>query len=208
MKNEGYINIQGWMFNELKLSGNELLLFALIYGFSQDGVSQYRGSISYIQKALSISRNTVIKTVNGLLEKGFITKEVCSTGNLYSAKTELLGKWVVQKLNRGSAENELPSAETELVSSAETEHNINNNTNHIINNNTYSKPFSLKELSLSGKQELSKKYNCSISDIDDTIETLINWCEAKGRKYKNYKSALQNWLMRNYGLRKKDYLKC
>ena len=35
IKNENYVLIQGWMINELKLKGNELLIYALIYGFSQ-----------------------------------------------------------------------------------------------------------------------------------------------------------------------------
>ena len=35
MKNENYITIQGWMVNELKLTGNDLICYALIYGFTK-----------------------------------------------------------------------------------------------------------------------------------------------------------------------------
>ena len=38
MDNENYILITGWMVNELKLKGSELFVYALIYGFSQDGI--------------------------------------------------------------------------------------------------------------------------------------------------------------------------
>ena len=37
MQNDNYIVVFGWMCNELGLSGTELLVFALIYGFTQDG---------------------------------------------------------------------------------------------------------------------------------------------------------------------------
>ena len=139
MKNNGYINIQGFMINELDLSGNELILYAIIFGFSQDGKSQYRGSLSYIENALRISRNTAIRTLKKLLDKGLITKEFNSKGNLYritSAKVELVEEdEVVPKLHQSSAK-------VALVSSAKVEHNNNNYINKD-NNNTYSVDFEL-----------------------------------------------------------------
>ena len=36
---DNYIVIQTFMIRELKLKGNELILYALIHGFSQDGTS-------------------------------------------------------------------------------------------------------------------------------------------------------------------------
>ena len=32
---ENYITVQGWMVTDLNLKGNELLIYACIYGFSQ-----------------------------------------------------------------------------------------------------------------------------------------------------------------------------
>jgi len=74
MKNGGYINIQGWMINELKLKGNELVLYAIIYGFSQDGQSEYFGSQRYISKAMDISKTTANSLLNKLLDRGLIVK--------------------------------------------------------------------------------------------------------------------------------------
>lgn len=83
MKDENFINIQGWMINRLQLKGNELVLYAIIYGFSQNGESQYRGSISYICKAMSLSNKTVISNLKKLEDKGFIKKTKKATGNNY-----------------------------------------------------------------------------------------------------------------------------
>ena len=45
-----YITIVDFMVEDLKLKGNELIVFALIYGFSQDDVSDFHGSLTYIQQ--------------------------------------------------------------------------------------------------------------------------------------------------------------
>ena len=66
MKNENFITIQGWMVNELKLTGNELTLYALIYGFSQDGESKFKGSAQYMADSLGISRRATLELLKKL----------------------------------------------------------------------------------------------------------------------------------------------
>mgnify|MGYP000830993025 CR=1 FL=1 len=47
-KKQSYIVVLDWMVEKYHLKGNELLAYALIYGFSQDEESEYKGSYSYI----------------------------------------------------------------------------------------------------------------------------------------------------------------
>lgn len=76
MKNENFITILGWMVNELKLQGNELLCYALIYGFSQDGSSAFNGSRKYIADLIGAkSLNTVDSVLKNLVDKKLIIKE-------------------------------------------------------------------------------------------------------------------------------------
>jgi DNA-binding Lrp family transcriptional regulator len=82
MENSNYVTIQGWMVNELKLKGNELILFALIYGFCQDIESEFKGSLSYISKTLSCSRTTSINLIKKLVDAQLIVKEVQYISNL------------------------------------------------------------------------------------------------------------------------------
>ena len=64
------------MVSELELSGNELLLYGLIYGFSKDGVSSFYGNYDYIKEHTGIkSEKTVTNVLNSLLGKGLIVKE-------------------------------------------------------------------------------------------------------------------------------------
>jgi predicted transcriptional regulator len=119
MNKATYIHIESWMITELKLKWNELLLFAIIYWFSKDWISWFKGSLSYIEQWLNMSRNTVITNLSNLIKKGLIKKEESSTWNIYtSAETELVS----------SAETDKSSAISDK-SSAETEHNIYNNNN-------------------------------------------------------------------------------
>jgi predicted transcriptional regulator len=69
-----YLTIQGWMIADLNLSGNQLLAYALIYGFTQDGDSEFSGSVAYISKWLNCSKPTTLKAINDLVEKGLILK--------------------------------------------------------------------------------------------------------------------------------------
>lgn len=68
----GYITILDWMVNKLNLSGTKLLIYALIYGFSQDGTTWFTGSIPYIQSWTHCARQTVVASLNNLRTAGLI----------------------------------------------------------------------------------------------------------------------------------------
>ena len=73
-KKQSYIMILDWMVDKYKLKGNELLAYALIYGFSQDGESEYKGSFSYLSRWLGADRATIIRVLKRLESKGLLTK--------------------------------------------------------------------------------------------------------------------------------------
>ena len=54
----------------------ELVLYAVIQGFSQDGNSKFTGALSYLCDVTGKSKNTVSAALNGLLEKHLIVKDV------------------------------------------------------------------------------------------------------------------------------------
>jgi len=47
-------------------------------------------------------------------------------------------------------------------------------------------------------KDLSAKYEATEKQIRDKAETLYNYCEAKGRKYKNYKAFLLNAVRKDF----------
>ena len=71
-----YIVIQDWMIADLQLKGNELLTYAFIYGFSQDGESEFKGSLKYISEFLGVSKSTTQRNLENLVNRGVIEKRV------------------------------------------------------------------------------------------------------------------------------------
>ena len=102
IKDENFIQISAWMVNQLNLKGNELLIYGLIYGFSKDGNSFFRGSINYISSWLNISERSTIDNLKSLINKKLITKKVIKgNGN------NILGcEYSVNKVHINFNENE------------------------------------------------------------------------------------------------------
>ena len=69
-----FVTLEGWMRTDLKLSGNELIVYAIIYGFSQNKQGTFTGSLQYLADWVGCSKRTVMRTLNRLVEEKFITK--------------------------------------------------------------------------------------------------------------------------------------
>jgi len=74
VKDENYISIQGWMVTKLGLKGNELLIYAIIYGFSQADGQAFNGSLQYLADWTNSTKQGVLKNLKSLIEKGYLGK--------------------------------------------------------------------------------------------------------------------------------------
>ena len=70
-----YFLVTGWMVTGLQLKGSELFIYAIIYGFSQDGASVYAGSADYLAKWTNTTRRNVMNCLSSLVAKGYILKK-------------------------------------------------------------------------------------------------------------------------------------
>ena len=75
IKKESFFTIQAFMRNELNLKGNELLIYAIIFGFSQIENQFFTGSLNYLADWTGASRTTIKRTLINLLKKGLLEKE-------------------------------------------------------------------------------------------------------------------------------------
>ena len=75
-----YITIQGWMVSRLGLRGNELLVYAIVYGFCQDGGRDCRCSNAYMSALLGVDITTIIRALSALEERGLIVRLDASPG--------------------------------------------------------------------------------------------------------------------------------
>ena len=63
------------MGKRLGLRGNDLICFAVIYGFSMDGESQFKGNLVYLSECMFASQPTVLLSLRKLLECNLILKQ-------------------------------------------------------------------------------------------------------------------------------------
>lgn len=188
MKDTNFIVIQGWMINNLKLKGNNLLVFAIVYGFSQDQETKFKGSLDYIQKSINASKNTVLKAINFLEGKNLIYK-----GKLMENNVERNQYWhnemMVQKLNRseiGGSEIEQPTgSKSEPRGGAKSEHN------NITNNNILDNKDLFGEIVIDPKKKTLFK-NCVYSDFSK-FKLKLKEVEELGIDVGYYHRAIDRW---------------
>lgn len=73
MESKGYIVIQDWML-DLPLNLVETTLYAIVYGFSQDGESAFCGSLSFLARKCKCSKDTARRALHELVDKGYIQR--------------------------------------------------------------------------------------------------------------------------------------
>lgn len=109
--NDNYITILGWMVNEYGLSGNDLIIYALIYGTSQYGKRNgFFGSRQTIAKWTNIKS---LKTITSIL------KELCDKKLIVKKTAFVNGQertvYYASKYNDGSLNRECGSRNAQTI---------------------------------------------------------------------------------------------
>ena len=157
IKNENYITIQGWMINDLHLKGNALIIYATIYGFSQTNNCEFTGSANYLAEWCGCSRQTVMTTLNKLVEDNLLIKNEEFKNNI---------KFCSYSVNLTGCQNSLQGQKI-LHNNID----INNNNKNIEYN--IDKKNSKKKSKIDTKiQSIEKK--CLEYDLDDDVIELLS----------------------------------
>lgn len=184
-----YFSVQRWMVQELKLRGAERDVFAIIYGFSQDGESNYHGSLAQMSDMTGYSRNAICAALKNLVDKNLINKSEKEINNVKFCRYNV-NLYAVQ------------SACTPIQATCTNNNKIiNNNINLPDNNSKELLPVNTPEPELEfnfGKQRPKKEnlYSQCISLImaktnNKQLRTLlINWYHMLLEKYKDRNKIL------------------
>lgn len=171
MQNMTYLTIQSWMRTELNLSGNELIIYAIIYGFSQDETSRFSGSRQYLADWCGCTVRSVQNTLNLLLEKGLITKYDCTRQNVKFC--EYVANFTTSEKFSPPSEKISPPSEKFSLNNIDNIDNINiissNTINSITEDNTEFEGHSysneeLKEEFLGSNKKRAKRHKKSLYD--------------------------------------------
>lgn len=196
LKDENYYQIQGWMINRLGIKGITLSVYAIIYGFSQDGESEFTGSLQYLCDFTGgTSKPTIIKALKELVEKGYIIRrEEYTNGvqfNRYKANLPLL-----KNFNGGSKEILTGTVKNLNEGSKETLPNNNINNKNIINSDIGNEEQKRKRFAPPTLEEV--KAYCAERKNSVDAERFIDYYTSNGwlvgkNKMKDWKAAVRTW---------------
>lgn len=208
IREENFIQVQGWMRTKLNLKGNKLLCYALIYGFSQDGRSVFQGSNSYVAEWIGVTRSMVNKLLKSMVEDNLIIKiekEVNGVKLCDYKINDNYGKDIAEE-DSEKFTGCVKSAQGGVVKSAHHNNIIDNN---IIDNNIYMS--SLPPKSGKEKKNNQKFFKPSFLEVEEYCrergnnvdpERFIDFYESKGwmigkNKMKDWKAAIRLWEKNN-----------
>lgn len=168
---------------EWGLAGSELLVYALINGYSQKGQGCYWGSLENTAKVCGISRATAIRTLQALTEKGFILK------NKAVVNDEFRTIYIATRVSKCNAEYQNDTSGSIKM----TPNSIDENINNTLSNKgraKFQKP-SLEEIRL---------YCLERGNQVDPVK-FFNFYESKGwvvgkSPMKDWKAAVRTWEQR------------
>ena len=105
VNSENYFVVQGWMLSELGLKNNELLVYAIIYGFSQGG-NKFTGSLQYLCDWTNSGKTSIQNCLKSLREKGLIEKEENTINGVKFCKYYATKCWGITQSDMGITQSD------------------------------------------------------------------------------------------------------
>lgn len=190
---DDFILVRRFMSTELGIqSKNEMLLYALIYSYS-DGGSAFYGSTEYLAKRLGSSKSRIIKTLNEMVSKGLIIKKISGRFNFYVTNFNYVCKAEPTVSVQHPEQCQIDTENSVIPTS----NNINNNINDTISIKRFVKP----------KVEDIEAY-CKERNNSVDAQQFFDYYESKGWKIgkspmKDWKAAVRTWEKNDYGYHNK-----
>ena len=203
---KGYTQIANELLEKLaktSISGSSWrVLMAIIrklYGFNKK-----EDWIEYSQlcEMTGLSKPKISQCIKQLSETGTVTKT--SNGN----KTIIgISKNYEVLPERVTLTNSGINRYQKRISTVTRKNDLHGSTKETITKETIQKKYlSLKDIKEKDLKEIAEDYNVPINFVKSELETMTNWLSAKGKTYKNYKSALRNWVKKD-AIKRIDYAK-
>lgn len=181
VKDENHFIIKGFMINKLNLKGIELMVYAIIYGFSQDGSCKFTGSRQYLADFTGSSKSTIDRVLKELVDKQLINKETTNENNIIFNKY-FINEDTLFKMSRGCIQNEEGGVFNLSTNNIDIYNSINNNSNNSnINNNILDNNIDIYTY-------IENNYGRTLSPIE--YEEISNWEDNELTRYAIKQSVL------------------
>lgn len=188
MQTESYVVLRPFMVEELGLKGSELVAYALIYGFSQDGESWFTGSAQYVADWCGIDRRSALSVLQRLTDKGLVEKVRTGQSCAYRACKNITGDKTSPVMKHHQTGDKTSPVTGDKTSP--------NNIGDITSNNARERRHKLGEFGhVLLSDEDAKKLDEQFPGFwRDYITKVDEYCEQSGKRYKNYRLTISKWI--------------
>lgn len=178
----GFTTILDWML-DLPLSYREIAIYAIIYGFSQDGETRFEGSLGYLARKTKATRDTARNALRKLMEEGLIERTIVNKNGVEFHTYKVVPFWDgkiqggMEKFNEGGGKIQ--------------PNNIDNNID--INKTTNKRAAAFVTPTLTEIEDYCRERQNSVD-----AERFLNYYESNGwmvgrNKMKDWKAAVRTW---------------
>ena len=198
VKDENFIHIPGWAVTRLGLKGNELFVYSIIYGFSQDGETRFTGSLQYLADWTNSTKQSCIKCLKSLVEKGYIAKHenIVNGVKFCEYKAVISKSMVVNKVKQGSKQS-LTGGIKQSVPNILDNNTIDNNIESNIGGNNNTPKSEKKERFKAPTVEEVQEY-CTERGNNIDAQHFVDYYSARGwmlgkNHIKDWKACVRTW---------------
>ena len=189
--------IHDFMTEQLQLSGTELLLYALVYNFSQDGNGCFYGSNDYAAKKIGCRRECVNRNANSLVDKGLLSRTHGSHGGKPTIDyVAIVPDCAIQTQCAKNAHQvcENRTAVCDEIAHNNQSDNLNDNQTSVVNNARAKQKNQIREFVSMTKDEWQKLLDeFGMEDANALVDMLNNYKGSSGKKYKSDYLAIRSW---------------
>ena len=153
---------------------------------------------------IGLSRPTISKTIKKLLDRGWLREEGTIPGKTHPVKNYIIvDLWELNsKFYRTNKEIRQPQNISLRRDTSTTEPKIRKPQNteediYIKKNIKKRESPSFNGITFKDKEEIASQYKVPLSLVEYSYESLRNYCESKGRVYRDYKAALRNFVLKD-----------
>lgn len=211
MADNKWIHIDNWMGKILGLKANELLCFAVIYGFTRDGMTEYKCNLSYLASTIFATKQTTFTVLKKLVEHNLILKReemisgikycfyqtniIYNEGKIYKvdpikepliAIKESLTATIKESLTQYTNNKNKEKDKTSTTSSPMRENDyLSNEEKELMNDESY-------------QELIAMRYHLTTEGVKDKITDFIIECRCNGiemhQNSTDLRSHFNNWL--------------
>ena len=191
--------IHDFMTERLQLSGTELLLYALVYNFSQDGNGCFYGSNDYAAKKVGCTRVNVNDKLSRLVKRGLLSRSYGS----HNGKPTIDYVAIVPEVCQDSIQCKESLQQLSIKLTPDCDESLHNNKVDNLNDNqntvttSRAKKVELIQyaefVSMTADEHQKLVDEFGETDTASLIQILDNYKGSSGKKYKSDYRAIRSW---------------